>query len=313
MATKTTKARKSEGRRFGFALIILFALLGIWWLFLTEPIILGQPYNQSVLVNTTVNITNAAPMVSNVLLDTPITLIAYDNKTVFCNATIFDWDNQTITVNATLYHEGQALANAIDDGNNHYSNTSCKRATLQNREMNYTCSFNVKYYANNNTNWRCNVTALDTRSASATNYSNTAQINPLVAIKIPQLLNYGDLMVNEISTDTLANVTNAGNRDANISVEGYGTTPGDGLAFVCDFGVIPLSYERYSNATVNATYASMNQLTGTTRMIPRFYVPQRTSEVTDSMNFTYWKVQIPTGAGGVCNGKILFTATDRGI
>ena len=47
-------------------------------------------------------------------------------------------------------------------------------------------------------------------------------------------------------------------------------------------------------------------------MIPSFYVPQRIDETYDSMNATFWKVQIPVGAGGVCNGKILFSATDRG-
>ncbi|MEM3373993.1 MAG: hypothetical protein QW757_03205 [Candidatus Woesearchaeota archaeon] len=292
-------------------LIGLSLLFVAWLLLLIEPLINSQPYNSTALVNTTVNITNSAPMVYNVFLDTPINLIAYGNKTVYCNATIFDFDNQTIAVNATLYIVGITDENSPDDGNDHYTNTSCTRVSPQDREMQYRCAFSVRYYANNNTNWRCNVTAIDTGNAINSNISNLATINPLVAIKLPPLIDYGDLAVWDISQDIDANVTNAGNRDANISVEGWGSTPGDGLAFVCDFGSIAISYERY-DITTGTNYNLMSQLSTTTTMIQNFYVPQRTSEIYDSINSTWWKVQIPIGAGGVCNGTILFTATDRG-
>jgi hypothetical protein len=42
-----------------------------------------------------------------------------------------------------------------------------------------------------------------------------------------------------------------------------------------------------------------------------FHVLQRTNETEESKNATYWKVYIPVGAAGVCNGKLMFTATDR--
>ncbi len=309
--TSSRKEKFAGKDMLSYFLFVLLALFGAWLLLLTEPLIIGQPYNTTALVNTTVNITNSAPLVLDVSLQTPITLVAYDNKTVYCNVSVFDFDNDTLTVNATMYIQGVTSTNSPDDGNDHYSNTSCSRLTPQDRYMNYTCSFGLKYYANNNSNWRCNATVIDPDNAFTTNISQTATIFPLVAIKIPPLLDYGDVAVNQISSDTIANITNAGNRNANISVEGYGNTPGDGFAFICDFGTIALSYERY-NISMNSTYTNMYQLTGTTAMIPRFYVPQRTSEILDSTNITAWKVQIPVGAGGVCNGKILFTASDRG-
>jgi hypothetical protein len=281
---------------------------------LTEPATLGQvTYNQTSLVNTTVNITNSAPLVLNAYLDTPINLVAYNNKTVYCNVTVFDFDNQTLIVNSTLYINASTSTNSPDDGNNHYSNTTCARITPQDRLMNYTCSFTVRYYANNNTNWICNSTVKDTKNATGNNVSSLATVNPLVAIKIPAILDYGNLEVNQISNDTLANITNAGNRDANISVEGYGNLSGDGFAFICDFGSIAINYERYNRTSVDPGFTFMTPLNGSTSMIPRFWVPQRTDEVLDSTNITVWKVQIPVGAGGVCNGKILFTASDRGI
>ncbi len=311
MTTKNQNRLSKGQKALSASFAMLSILFGAWLLLLTEPAIFGQTYNSTSIVNTTVNITNSAPLVLNVLLDTPINLIAYDNKTVFCNVSVFDFDNQSLVVNATFYLNGTTNTSSPDDGNNHYSNTTCALVTPQDRQMNYTCTFSVKYYANNNTRWICNSTVTDIRNATGNNISNLASINPLVAIKIPPILDYGNLEVNQISNDTLANITNAGNRDANISVEGYGSVPGDGFAFICDFGTIALSYERY-NSTVNNTYSLMPQLTGTTTMLPRFYVPQRTNEVLDSNNLTYWKLQIPIGAGGVCNGKILFTATDRG-
>jgi hypothetical protein len=303
--------KQTQGNMLTATLIVLILALGIWVMVLTQPLGFSQPYNETSLVNVTVNITNSAPLVSNVVLSTPIDLIAYDTQVVTCNATIFDFDNQTIIVNATLYIEGITMPSSPDNGNNHYTNTSCSRMSPQDRRMNYTCVFNVQYYANNNTNWRCNVTAIDPYQAFTSNISNYATVNPLVAIKIPLLLDYGDVSVNQISNDTIANITNAGNRHANISVEGYGAVPGDGLAFVCDFGTIAQQYERY-NIAANSTFSGMTQITDLTTMIPNYYVPQRTHPLYDSVNYTYWRVMIPIGAGGVCNGKLLFTATDRG-
>jgi hypothetical protein len=295
-------------------LLIIMSLFGAWILLLSEPVILGQPYNASALVNTTVNITNSAPLVERVVLDTPIDLTAYDNRSVFCNATVFDYDNDSLYVNATFYIENLTDPSATNDQNYKYSNGSCSRSSPQDLRTNWTCNFPVQYFANNDTRWLCNVTATDSGHAlnvSATNRSNYATVNPLVAIKIPLILDYGNLAVNDISNDTLANITNAGNRDANISVEGYGATPGDGYAFICSFGSISLNYERYKE--INGTaFPSMTPVTGTTTMLSSYYVAQRLSETTDSLNSTYWKVQIPIGAGGICNGKLLFTASDRG-
>ncbi len=296
----------------GLALLFLLIMLGLWTFLLVGPnFSASQAYNETYIVNTTVNITNAAPLITAISLDTPVNLLSYNTTTVFCNVSVYDYDNDTLVVNATLFLEGVVGPDDNDDGNNHYSNTSCSPITPQDENMDYICAFEVQYYADNSSDWICNATVDDGGLVPTNNISNYAIINPLVAIKMDPLLDYGDLEVGETSPDRTANVTNAGNRDANISVEGWGDTPGDGYAFVCDFGHIDLSYERY-NTTGGSGYPDMYQLTGATSMIPDFYVPQRTSESQDSISPTYWQVQIPVGAGGVCNGKILFSATDRG-
>jgi hypothetical protein len=79
---------------------------------------------------------------------------------------------------------------------------------------------------------------------------------------------------------------------------------------VCSSGSIPVAYERY-DIVQGSPFAFMVQLTGSSIMLNPYYVPQRTSETADSYNRTYWRIEIPTGVGGVCNGKLLFSATDR--
>jgi len=270
---------------------------------------MGQLYNETYIVNTTVNITNAAPDVLNVVIPSSIDLLAYDNITVQCNFTVYDFDNNTDRANAT-FHYYTASAAGPQDQNFRYSNTSCSRVTPIDFYTNFTCTFSVNYFANNGT-WYCNATGIDALNSTGTNESSPGTVNPLVAIKMDPVLDYGELGVNQESNDTLANITNAGNRDANISVQGGGNTLGDGLSFNCTFGTIDVDFERYD--IVNGTaWSSQTPLTASSAMISGFYVPQRTDEATDSINSTYWKLKIPVGAGGVCNGKILFSATDRG-
>ena len=294
---------------WGVTLFLVTTLLFLWLVPFFSELGFGQPYNSTYLVNTTVNITNAAPNVLNVVIPTFIDLLAYDNVTVQCNFTVYDFDNNTVGANATFYYTGAAAAGPQDQ-NFRYLNTSCTRMTPFDFYTNYTCTFSVNYFANNGT-WFCNATGIDGLDGAGTNVSSGGAINPLVAIKMDPLLDYGELGVNQESNDTLANVTNAGNRDANISVQGGGNVLGDGLSFNCTFGSINVDYERYDS--VNGTaWSAQTPLTVASAMISNFYVRQRTDEAQDSINATYWRLKIPIGAGGVCNGKILFTASDRG-
>jgi hypothetical protein len=284
-------------------------LLSVWLSFLMEPIIVGQPYNESTLVNTTVNITNAAPFIYDVKIPPSINLIAYDNLTVLCNFTVYDYDNNTVGANATL-HLSTVSSDSAPDHNTLYSNSSCTPMAPIDFITNYTCAFTVRYYANNGT-WFCNATAFDNLNASNSNISNPGIVNPLIAIKTDLLLDFGQFGVGEQSNDSLANITNAGNRNINISVRGYGVTDGDNLAMTCTNGNIPVGYEHY-DIWAESDYSFMAALTGSDVLIQNFFVPQRLSDIYDSVNTTYWKLEIPSGAGGTCNGKVVFTASDRG-
>jgi len=290
---------------------ILVTLFGVWTIILLQPTTHAQTYNETYTVNTTVNITNSGPVVKLVSMGTPINLLAADLVKVSCNATVADFDNETVWVNATFYNDDAVGSTAADDGNNHYSNTSCTRTSNQDIYQNFTCTLYIQYYADNSSNWYCNVTVRDDNNATDSNISQAVTINPLVAIRMNDLIDYGQMVGGQISDEQTANITNVGNRNANISVLGYANTVGDNLAMDCAQGQISVNMEKYDiyNGT---SYGFMNTLQGTDTLIQNFYVPQRTSETQESINNTYWRIQIPSGAAGRCNGKLLFTAYDRG-
>ena len=62
----------------------------------------------------------------------------------------------------------------------------------------------------------------------------------------------------------------------------------------------------------NTVFANMFNLTNQTRQIFNLTIPQRTTEGTlgNSSNSTFWRLQIPAGASGVCNSTIIFGAID---
>jgi hypothetical protein len=269
----------------------------------------SQTYNETYVVNTTVNITNSNPQVYDVVLPADINLVAYGLQQVMCNLSTYDFNNDTLVVNATLFQANETIEGPIDQ-NFRYINYSCTPLTVQDFSMNWSCVFDVQYFANNGT-YYCNATAIDPKNASSNNQSGASYINSLVAIKLEPVLDYGQLEVGQISNDTQANITNAGNRHANISVKGWGAAEGDGLSFDCDYGSIPVGDEKYSIVSETA-YSSMTSLSDVSVNITGFTVPQRIDESLESINSTYWKVYIPVGAGGLCTGKILFTASDTG-
>jgi len=274
----------------------------------------ADTYNSTAYLNVTVNITNSAPEVHGIVVDTPITLSAMSNVTITCNATVFDWDNNFFIVNATFYNQNSAHSNSQDDKNNHYSNASCVNISSQAMEKNYTCTFTLDYYANNGT-WYCNVTAYDFFNATGDNRSNAAIVNPLIAIYVPGTLDFGGLAMGNISEfPALANITNVGNRNISLNVSSWARFRYDDNAMNCSYGNIPFGYQRFNISNgVNWTYAT--NATNESRRINGLTVFHRLDDISDeaSKNSTYWKLKIPAGAAGKCTGTILFEAIDTGI
>ncbi len=266
---------------------------------------------RNVSVDTTVNITNSFPEVTDIRLNDPVTLEAGTTKLVECNVTVRDFDGQNDidNVNATFFDPDNTSLNAPNDNNNHYENASCTKTSGSGNVANYTCGFNVEYYANNAT-WNCTSFAEDTQNATG-NLSNSTTVESLLALNVTQLIDYGDIPVGNISSSQEANVTNFGNVNINVSVRGYGNQSGDGLAMVCEEGNISVENERF-DLNSSAAFNEMTKLNDTKKIISNFTVDRRVNDsiINNTRNGTYWKLRVPSSSNpsGVCNGTVVFQA-----
>lgn len=263
-------------------------------------------------VTTRVNITNAFPEVMNVTVGIPaplnITLNAGSELVVQCNATIRDYNgfNDLTNVNATFYYF-MNLSNQSDDKNEHYTNNTCVEIANDGQYLaNYSCTFNVAYFANNGT-WYCNVTATDNKNFTGARNAST-RINSLYALNVTDVIDYGNLSVTDYSNNITATVTNFGNTNLNVSVLGYGATQGDGLGFVCTVGTnISVQYERFT-ANASADWATKIPLNASNQDM-RVTIARQTDDNTPVTQGTYWQLYVPPNPFGLCTGTVRFTAT----
>ena len=240
-----------------------------------------------------------APSVGTVTADDPINLLESSTVNVLCNSTVADvdgWANITM-VNATIWHSS-STEGASDDNNYHYTNSSCSLGTnVSETELPASCSFPMEYYSNSGT-WSCKLRAYD-GSSEAGNETNTT-VNSLIALNIPNTLDFGSMDLGETSTNDTENETsieNTGNTLIDIQLSG------DSMS--CTSGSIAVSNIKYSD-TDNTEYSSMTALSGTSTTI-NLDVAQRTDGA--SIKDIFWRILIPsTGAGGSCSNTITFTA-----
>lgn len=297
------------------AMAILF--LGIS---LTTDSVVGANVTNTT-VTARVNVTNTEPNLYLVrVMNSPIDLVANGATTVICNGSVQDTNGfaDIVNVSATFYDISVA-SNAPDDNNNHYTNSSCGNCSAipdsNNQNGSCVCQFAVQYYANPAT-WQCNMTVNDTGGIASTRNSSFASVNEVLGISVQNpILDYGNLTVTETSEPVIQNVTNTGNIPINVTLRGFGGSNesiGENLTMICEAGTnITFGYQRFYPGNTTA-FADMFNLTNQTRQIFNLTIPQRTVDnaLGNSSNSTFWKLQIPIGASGVCNGTIIFGAID---
>lgn len=273
---------------------------------------LSQSYDAT-NVSSRVNITQAMPEIQTITINngSNVDLTEGTFERVICNVTIRDYNgyNDVANVNATFYDYLNSNRTGPDDNNDHYHNDSC--TLLGNFDAItgvWECGFDVFYYANNGT-WTCDVQVNDTYGYNVSGQGN-GTINPLFAINVTNIIDYGDMAVNDVSlTSEIVNITNFGNQYINISVYGYGGNDsilGNGLAFICDVGNISVNNERFSIADV--AWASMNSLSSSSTNVPGLTIPQQTDDLQAVVNQTYWRLFVPPNPFGICNGTVVFEA-----
>lgn len=270
------------------------------------------PNNRNVSIDTQVNITGSAPTVMKVTPQQNIVLSAGGLAAVTCNATIRDYNGYSDlnNVNGVFFHSSSTV-NAVNENNTHYTNSSCDPiAGEQNGQYaNYSCTFFVNYYAINGS-WNCSVFVNDTIDLRS-NSTNSTTINPLYALNVTTLMNFGNLSGGDYSENTTADVTNLGNLPINVSVYGYGRAAGDNLSFVCDQGNFTIGLMHFSG-NVSADYSqkqSLNSTPATAKYVSGLTI-NKTVNAAYSINSTYWQFYANPAqpAFGQCNGTIVFRA-----
>jgi hypothetical protein len=265
-------------------------------------------------VSVRANITQSRPIILSVFVDDGIngplnvTLTEGAYRLVTCNVTVRDYNGygDIRLMNATFFHITSSHG-AADDNNTHYTNTNCSTIGNDGQYIGYyACPFSVAYYANNGT-WTCNATAEDSKPYQNSLF-NTTIIEQLFAINVTDIIDYGNLAVEDTSTDRTANVTNFGNMNLNITVFGYGAVQNDGLSMVCEVGNISVDSQHYSvNGT--AVFADKQILESGAQWVNALTVFQQTNDTVLVTNATYWQLYVPPNPFGVCNGTVVFEAT----
>ncbi|RMD67988.1 hypothetical protein D6817_00030 [Candidatus Pacearchaeota archaeon] len=321
---------KREKRSKGRADIAL-ALLAIAELAIVAYLLLFSSYKtdavvgaDQVTVSTNLTVGNAFPEVINVTINNnnAIDLTPNSTTTVVVVAIVrdFNGDNDISAVTAEFFDNAASFYGDADDNNYHYTNSTCAIDTTygDSFEANATCTFEVWYYANNAT-WNATVFVNDSINTNGTG-SNTQTINTLLALGLPDSIDYGVVNATFVSDERLANVTNFGNVMFNLSLTGYAVTSGDGYAMNCSLGSvqnISIEYEKYNVTASNpgsltlAQFDSLYRNLTSSSVVNTFNLNYRTNDTdvnTDEVNTTYWRIYVPPGVAGTCTGNIVFGA-----
>ncbi|NCN87212.1 hypothetical protein GW932_05245 [archaeon] len=272
------------------------------------------------------------PEILNISVNDNTNVVLTPNATthVVCQAIIQDWNNETdfFLVNSTLYHTTDSSWDDSDDNNYHYTNASCVIDTdASNGWFTFTddeyhalanCSYEVEYYANSG-NWNCSVYVEDITNRS-NREEDTGVIDPLLAVGLPDSINYGIVNSTDVSEEQVANVTNVGNTALDLSLKGYAVTEGDGHAMNCSKGsytFIDIFYEKYNLTASNFGVLSLSETEAlhanltSSEVMENFDLPARQNDAfNEAVNATYWRIYVPKGLAGTCEGNIVFGAVD---
>lgn len=273
------------------------------------------------------NITlNSPPNITYVNVDDTLTspqneidLIPADTKEITCNAIINEYDGENSIINATgrFFDNIVSGYDQLEDNNEHYRNYSCEiNYSYGNvNEVEVSCTFYVWYYANSQ-NWNCTIEVEDNLSISSRG-GDISFVNPLLALGLDSLITFS-LVDSEITDESSLEVTNYGNVNINLSLSGYGSEENDGYAMVCSEGEvknISVEYEKFNLTSSNEGSISLNELESkyvnltSYPRVNKFNLDYRKEDsINNAIKETYWRLYVPTGVSGDCQGNIIFGA-----
>ena len=287
----------------------------------------------SVPVHTTLEVGAVFPEILNISINegNDVTLTPNSTTSVVCQALVQDWNNDTdiYLVNATLYDPSVTTWDAADNPNDHYSNASCVIDLDTHDAFGKTedpwhalanCTFDVEYYAKPNP-WNCSVYVEDTTNRS-NREEDSGNILDLLAVGLPDTINYGIVNSTDVSDEQTVSVENVGNVQLNLTLNGYSDplVKDNGHAMNCSKGSYPyidIDYEKFNLTDTTPVVSDLLEFETfyvnlTSTLSPPVYDFQLIPRVTTrslATQDTYWRIYVPKGLAGTCEGYIDFGAT----
>jgi hypothetical protein len=286
----------------------------------------GAEVGENATVVTTLQVGNVYPEIINVTLEdyaSNVDLTANDTTEIvaYIIARDFNGEDDIAVITGEFFDNVDSSLGDTSDDNYHYRNSTCEIDTSYGDpyEVNATCTFSVQYFANNQT-WNASITVNDTLNFTGFGSDDIA-VNTLLAVGLPDTIDYGEVNATAVSSQQEANITNFGNVIINLSLSGYAVDIGDGLAMNCTLGSvqnISIEHEKFnltiSNNTDPLTLAETETWysnLSSSVLIHALGVPQRqddSSPFNDDTNSSYWRIYVPIGVAGNCTGNIVFGA-----
>jgi len=264
------------------------------------------PLVASDLSQTSVDIGNVAPTVGTVTVS-PSPIVIAENSTV--NVTCWAWVNDTNgwedieTANGVLYQNKTTSACGADPVNC-YTNATCSHAGGSGNIVNTSCKFTVQFYAQSTIDegtWKCYIHVIDNGTSNANNQKNVS-VSDTLALAVTSDINFGSMIVGEISlSDKIAIVTNTGNVRIDVNLNGTNMT--------CDvLGNILPGYIHYNDTAAQAWSTGCPLTTDPANTYATFKTTFDLAEGAVATKNSYWRLSVPTGVSGTCDGLVTFEA-----
>jgi hypothetical protein len=304
------------------SLILLeIALLIILFSFLPGEVFAGVgEHNVTVITNLTVG--NVFPELTNVTIqnnDSTLSLIPNSTKTIYCSGLATDFNGWQDIDNATATFFDSVSSSYVDgnDNNYHYTNYSCDIIEDDTYTAWINCSMDIWYYTNAG-DWNCTLRVVDEKNKVGYG-SDIINISSLLALGLPDFIYYGEVNATEVSLENVSNVTNYGNVKINLSLSGYGFALEDGNAMNCTLGFIKnisIENEKYNLTNSNPGVLDLAQFTANYTNLTSYPVVKKydlnyrqNDTFNEAINASYWRIYVPLGVAGTCQGNIIFGAT----
>ncbi len=277
-------------------------------------------YTTAADVTATAEITNAAPVVDTIRVAT--TAYSTDNlttggilpnigndRTIHVNGQITDLNGESDIASSTIslvFHKTTSGNTCTADKNDCYIITTCDTNYTDgdDTQISYNCEVPLAYWTDAtdtssdyaSDTWTSYVVASDLAAAQGT-LSATIEINSLLALNLPDTIDYGTRSLGEISSSTtnvLTTITQRGNIKADVELSG--------TAMTCTgLGAIPATAQTW--ALTDIGHAGGTALSTTAASAAR-NIDLRTSESSELSANLYWNIAIPaTGVKGTCTGS----------